>query len=123
MKLTDRLLKYLEYKELSIHYFEMICGIGNGYFGKQHRGKGSMGSDILEKIAVHYPDLNLNWLVTGRGSMLHRPPRGVKPPEDFMLKEEQAVYNIRNKLMDVLKDQIKTLEKALPKGRKVNLKI
>ena len=120
MKLTDRLLKYLEQKDITIRYFEMVCGIGNGYFGKQHRGKGSMGSDILEKISVHYPDLNLNWLITGKGPMLQKPPRGVRPPEDFMLKEEQAVYAIRNKLMDVLKDQLKTLEKTLPRGKRTS---
>lgn len=119
MRLTDRLLTYLEYKGVTIYYFEKVVGVGNGYFGKQHKGKGSVGSDILEKVAEHYPDLNLNWLVSGKGPMLQKPPKGVKPPDDFMLKEEQAVYAIRNKLMDVLKDQIKTLEKTLPRGRKI----
>ena len=118
MRLTDRLLTYLEFKGITIYYFEKAIEVGNGYFGKQHKGKGSVGSDILEKVAEQYPDLNLNWLISGKGPMLQKPPKGVKPPEDFMLKEEQAVYAIKNKLVTVLKDQLRTLEKTLPKGRK-----
>lgn len=118
MHLTDRLLNYFDLKGITIHNFEKVCGLGNGYFGKQYRGKGSVGSDILEKIADQYPDLNLNWLITGRGMMLQKPPKGMKSPENIIVMEEDAVYAIRNKLVTVLKDQLKTLEETLPRARR-----
>ncbi|HEX7905950.1 MAG TPA: hypothetical protein VF487_18890 [Chitinophagaceae bacterium] len=117
MRLTDRLLRYLEFKGLTVYSFEKACAVGNGYFGKQHKGKGAMGSDILERIAQQYPDLSLTWLITGRGSMLQKPPKGVKVPKGFMLKEEEAVYAIRNKLVASLKEQLKLLEKSLPRDK------
>jgi hypothetical protein len=49
---------------------ERTCGLSNGYIGKQDHGKGSIGSNVLAKIEKHYPDLNLIWLITGKGHML-----------------------------------------------------
>ncbi|HEX7845147.1 MAG TPA: hypothetical protein VF476_05045 [Chitinophagaceae bacterium] len=117
MRLTDRLLVYLEYKGLTIYSFEKACGLGNGYLGKQHKGKGAMGSEVLEKLAEQYPDINLTWLITGKGKMIQKTTKGKKPAENFIMKEEQALYEIKNKLVVVLKDQIQKLEKSLPKKK------
>jgi hypothetical protein len=48
--------------------------LSNGYLGKQLKGKGAVGSDILERIKENYTDLSLIWLVTGKGAMLLSPP-------------------------------------------------
>ena len=32
-------------------------------------GRNKPGFDFLESLSLHYPDLNLEWLVTGRGRM------------------------------------------------------
>ena len=69
MRLMDRLYRYLEYKSFSAYAFEHRCGLSNGYLGKQFRGKGNIGSGVLEKIKSHFPDLNIHWLVTGQGTM------------------------------------------------------
>jgi hypothetical protein len=69
MRLMDRLYRYLEYKSFSAYAFEHRCGLSNVYLGKQFRGKGNIGSGVLEKIKSHFPDLNIHWLVTGQGTM------------------------------------------------------
>ncbi len=69
MRLLDRLYQYLEQHAISAYEFEHACGLSNGYLGKQLRGKGSVGSAVLEKIKIQYPDLDLLWLVTGNGNM------------------------------------------------------
>jgi hypothetical protein len=43
--------------------------VGNGYLTKQAAGKGSVGSEVLEKIHRQYPTLNILWLLTGDGEM------------------------------------------------------
>ncbi len=122
MRLTDRLQRYLDHKGITVYSFERTCDVGNGYLGKQSKGKGSIGSDILEKIADNYPDLNLTWLITGRGKMLQKTVAEKESPAGtgHLLREEEAVYKIRNKLIEVLKDQLKTLESPVPvrKSRK-----
>jgi len=69
VRLIDRLYQYLNENGISAYAFEHTCGLSNGYLGKQYKGKGSVGSSILEKIRLCYPDLDMQWLVTGEGNM------------------------------------------------------
>lgn len=111
MKVIDRLAKYLEVKDISAREFELGCGVANGYLGKQLKVHASIGSDILEKVAVQYPDLNLVWLITGRGKMLVKPTKEKRDPEaeDLQMQEDKAAYAIRDHLIEVLKEQLVTL--------------
>ncbi|MEM9687608.1 MAG: hypothetical protein AAF934_11905 [Bacteroidota bacterium] len=70
MKPIERLHQYINYKGVSMNAFDATIGVGNGYIGKQIKKKGSVGSDILEKIFACYPELNPTWLLTGKGAML-----------------------------------------------------
>ncbi|OYZ02877.1 MAG: hypothetical protein B7Y37_00065 [Sphingobacteriia bacterium 28-36-52] len=70
MRIIDRLYQYLHFHALSAYAFERICNLSNGYLGKQFRGKGTMGSDVLLKIQACFPDLNIHWLLTGKGRMI-----------------------------------------------------
>jgi len=121
MRLIDRLHLYLESKSVTAYAFEKACGVGNGYLGKQSKGKGSVGSDILEKVAAHYPDLDLTWLITGRGSMLQKVKRDrSRHVQETELREGIAVYAIRNKLIEALKENLEILESSFPgKNKKV----
>lgn len=120
MKVIDRLSKYLKLKGIPPHAFEQKCGLANGYIGKQLKAKGSVGSDILEKVGEVYPDLNLVWLITGRGKILVKPRTGAKDNNDgsMEVKEAEAVYAVRDKLIEVLKEQLETLSSAIPGRRK-----
>ncbi len=72
MRIIDRLQQYIEFRNLSPYAFERACGLANGYLGKQLKGRGRIGSEILEKIHVACQDLNLTWLVAGEGEMIVR---------------------------------------------------
>lgn len=103
MRLIDRLYQYLEHKNISNFTFEKTCGISNGYLYKQFRGKGTIGSDILEKIYHNYLDLSLIWLITGEGEML-------VPQEE---KKEKADYTTsREEVIQLLKEQVHILERS-----------
>ncbi len=70
MRLIDRLYQYLNYQAMSAYAFEHHCELSNGYLGKQFKGKGNIGSAILIKVEEKFPDLNIQWLVTGKGKMI-----------------------------------------------------
>ena len=72
MRIIDRLQQYIEFRNLSPYAFERACGLANGYLGKQLKGRGRVGSEILEKIHAACRDLNLTWLVSGEGEMIVR---------------------------------------------------
>lgn len=67
MEIKDRISKFIQYKNITIAEFERNVSLANGYIKKF---KGSIGSDKLNNIISYYPDININWLITGEGSML-----------------------------------------------------
>lgn len=65
-----RLKEFIDANGLSIAAFEKSIGMSNASFGKSLKNNGAIGSDKLENILTVYPDINPDWLLTGRGSML-----------------------------------------------------
>ena len=72
MRIIDRLYQYLEFHALSAYAFEQRCQLSNGYLGKQFRAKGTMGSAVLLKIQECFNDLNIHWMLTGKGQMIRQ---------------------------------------------------
>lgn len=63
---VERILQFIEYKKISKRKFAASIGISHSLIGKAN----AIGSDKLEKIISKYPELNINWLLTGKGNML-----------------------------------------------------
>jgi len=63
----SRLLKYIEYTGKGQRKFEEKCGLSNGYVNNI---RVSITPQKLQQIALHCPDLNTGWLMTGEGDML-----------------------------------------------------
>lgn len=115
MRLIERLHDYLVYSHISAYSFERSCDLSNGYLGKQLKGKGSVGSDILEKIKENYADLSLVWLVTGKGRMLVSPPGQGQVPDKKQvvseLNEEQQIYFAsKDEVIKLLNRQLEKME-------------
>jgi len=114
MRLIDRLQNYLAYYGVSAYSFEHTCGLSNGYLGKQLKGKGAVGSDILERIKEKYTDLSLIWLVTGKGTMLLSPPSAKNEKKISELNEEQHIYfTSKDEVINLLNKQIERLEATI----------
>ena len=110
MRIIDRLLTYLSFKKITPYSFERNCKVANGYLKKQQKGKGSIGSDILERIHQEYLDLSLVWLIAGTGDMII-----VNDGSDDlqgMVRESRQHYSREERLM-ALSERVALLEKAL----------
>ena len=62
----DRLFEYIDFKGISKNKFYLNCGLPDGAF----KSIKSVGSENLGKIFLIYPELNFDWVITGRGKML-----------------------------------------------------
>lgn len=120
MKAINRLSQYIEAKGIIPKDFEETCDLSNGYIGKQLRVSGSIGSDIIEKIATVYPDLNVTWLITGKGYMIQKVTKVSKEDEQANLKfeEEQAAYKAKNKAAELIQEGLDLLNSTLKRKRK-----
>lgn len=61
-KVKERLIAFIEYKELSVSAFEKACGLSNGYI---RNFKGNLGGTKLEDILNAFPELDREWLLFG----------------------------------------------------------
>lgn len=62
----DRIRQFAETTHLEDKYFEQRIGMYNGALRKPN----APTSGMLEKLKAAYPRLDMNWLITGNGSML-----------------------------------------------------
>ncbi len=108
MKAINRLLQYLEYKEIKPTAFEKVIGLSNGYLGVQKKRNADIGEGVILKLVDNCLDLSLNWLILGEGSMLKdaiSPETSARDPRDVEMIELQK-FKIKS-----LEDEIVKLKK------------
>jgi len=66
MDIVGRIKQIIEYKNISTRKFCIEVGFANGFFDKVK----DVGSEKLLKILNRYPEINPDWLLTGKGKML-----------------------------------------------------
>ena len=66
--MNERILQFIEYLGISVSEFERNCDLSNGAVSKM--GDNTRRSTI-NKIYNVYPQLNTDWLLTGKGDMLN----------------------------------------------------
>lgn len=114
MRLLDRLYQYLECNSISAYAFEHACGLSNGYLGKQFKGKGTVGSAVLVKIKKHYPELNVQWLITGKGNMINKSYNLENDNSTYNVEDGNSnIFQLQTALIDALKKQIIHLEQIV----------
>lgn len=118
MRVIDRLYQYLRHRGLTAHAFERECNLANGYLKKQSNGKGTIGSETLEKITGRYIDLSLTWLITGKGSMLHE-GEYKKTIDPGHVSEDLMEYPPPERLVTLLREKVALLESALSDKEKI----
>ena len=74
MNIKERFAEFIQYKGLSRRKFQEKIGVSNSYI---QNISNSIGKDILNRISIQYPELNTDWLLTGKGEMLKNSNAGV----------------------------------------------
>jgi hypothetical protein len=117
MKPIERIAVFLHFKSISPHSFERNIHLSNGYYAKQLKNLGSVGSDILIKIHDYFPDLNILWVLTGEGQMILEDASKVNNAilDDFSLRYESENKKIKSMESDLekLNTLIKDKEKII----------
>ena len=99
MSVKERLKIYIKHSDLSNKAFEISINVSNGYINNISK---SIGIEILEKIVEKYSNLNLDWLISGRGEMLRNAE-----------EKKEELYEKDNKYIASLEKNIEFLEEKL----------
>ena len=116
MKPIERIAMYLQFRAITPHSFERKIHLSNGYFSKQIKNLGSVGSDILVKIYNSYPYLNMLWVLTGEGQMI-LDDREAQP--DSKLGEFSNRYESENRKLKSLASDVENLNVVLKDKEKI----
>lgn len=106
----QRILKYIEYKGISKNKFYIETGVSNGVLDKES----GISMETVEKIISTYPDINLEWLVTGKTEML----RSANTSDSSSItKDREDLYkeliSQKDEKIDLLNQQIGELQLQL----------
>jgi hypothetical protein len=109
MSLAERILYFIRANNLNLSEFDKSIGAANGYIGKQIKKGGSIGSNVLEKIFSVYPQLNVQWLMIGKGEMTNESENEQKTDIDLAntksnraVKSQLTIINLQpNALLEI----------------------
>lgn len=106
MTIIKRLKQFIDYKGYnearkgkSLRNFYDQIGVANNSIVEGR----NIGINILDKIFDKYPELNMDWVITGRGEMLYKEPK-------LIAAESEAKYGYKDKYFEVLEKYNECLE-------------
>jgi phage repressor protein C with HTH and peptisase S24 domain len=88
--MTSRLTQVIDYLELSKRKFEQVIGASNGTISNAIRNDTGLSSKNLSSIVEKFPQIDINWLLTGTGTMLNNR----KYPTADDEREQVAMENV-----------------------------
>ncbi|SFC53408.1 hypothetical protein [Flavobacterium phragmitis] len=117
---TERLAEFMSVKGINNNMITVTAGLSIGQIGKAISNNSGINSTSIEKILHAYPELNPEWLLTGKGEMLKVPAKGEeelvtsaeKQQLDYKVLYEEAKYTLelQKKYIENLESQLKNLE-------------
>jgi len=69
--MIERLKQFIEFQGISVSSFERKISASNGMIRKAITNNTDIQSKWLSVIIDNFPSLNIEWLLTGKGEMLH----------------------------------------------------
>lgn len=85
--MISRLSQFLEYQGINVRQFEQLISASNGMIRKAITNNTDIQSKWIAKIIDNFPNLNPEWLLTGKGNML----RDDNPPVAAAIEARQSV--------------------------------
>lgn len=104
--IRERLLQFIETQSLSNRRFCEIIGVNHTFFIQKHL-KSSLGSDVLSNILYNYPEINVDWLLSGKGEMIKKDTlnKEINEKINTFVKETNPEYqNFREKYYELLEE-------------------
>nr|DAU45707.1 MAG TPA: Transcriptional regulator motif, XRE transcription factor.88A [Caudoviricetes sp.] len=93
----QRLIAFIDSKGISKNKFEKLCNLSSRYVSNISK---SISPDKIKSISLVYPELNIDWLLTGNGEMVKRFQDNNACP---IFSEEPGIYGHHK--LDMLKAQ------------------
>ena len=112
--MKERVLQFIEYTGLNKASFEKMVGISNGAFDKM--GANTRHSTV-DKISKTFPEINRDWLMTGKGNMLNE-----GASNNGVVEISAEAWNVIKKQADSLASKDRQVEELISILKKANVR-
>jgi len=113
MSVKKRIKEFIKSEGITDVEFQKKINVGNGYINNISKG---IGDDKIKTILEVYPNLNFDWLFTGRGEMLRNSSKIVE--KCMVCSEKEKVIKIQDKLIAKLEQEIEKLNAEISEIKK-----
>ena len=110
--MIERLNEFIRSQGLTTIEFERKISASDGVIRKSIRNNTDIQSKWLVKIAENYPILDMNWLLTGEGSMYRSPAvmnEAPPPDRDEVVRLLREKITDQQKIIDLLEEKVEAL--------------
>lgn len=99
----ERIIHYLKKSKITQSEFCKRVGLSSGYIGAMRK---SFQPGTINKIVIEFPDLDITWLLTGKGEMLNSETKEPNSnEEDMQMKELIAAFRENREMLAEALDQ------------------
>ena len=97
--MNKRLLIFLQSENITQAQFADTLNVARGSVSHILSGRNKPGYEFLESLALHYPALNMDWLLTGKGpmskdaSLWDSTPQAIQEPE-IVVQQASGISHI-----------------------------
>jgi hypothetical protein len=109
--MRERLKQIADYYGLSIRKFEKECDLKRGNISNIS-DNGTIGVDKLSKIIDKFPNLDIGWLLTGKGEMLKK-NEVIEQNGSDIIEFLREMLGEKDKKIEDLKEEIGALKDQL----------
>ena len=110
--MIERILQIIDFKGINKSKFYKETGLSNGFLDKVR----DIGASKIEYILNSYPEINPEWLLTGKGEMLKSEIKSAidapNPIRDKLIARQDQLIEKLEKENKELQNQISELKKA-----------
>ena len=106
-EITERIAQFIEAKGMSIRAFERSLNLTEGVIAKAMRHGTAFSHQYLWKIAVTYPELDMEWLIRGKGE-----PPVPEDTEEVTLTKGKLKQMIQHEVAQALQREMQSLSKT-----------
>ncbi len=123
--MQERFKQLLEEKGLTATRFASMIKVNASAMSHILNGRSKPGFDVLDKIAQAFPELNLNWLISGKGTMYGVP---VSPVQEVLFQPDDEKKGDKERkeeksVVPDLKTTVKEVEMPVQQaGKRKNIK-
>jgi transcriptional regulator with XRE-family HTH domain len=111
-----RLVEYLKSRNITQDELALQCGYSRQTINNFINGKSSASSEFLARMTNIYYDLNLNWLISGKGGMTNSDINDTvsyEPRMNYSIESLIELLDGKDQTIRALKETLKTKEEVI----------